>query len=331
MKMRKCKKSIMSVAVVALIICSICPTLAVNAEERDYVSISIENPGEYKPPVTDEDLIKMGIIDAEDTAESWYTNDAGGYTVTSDSILVIDWNKSIINRDKVTDMAIYSFWLNGHGDDYGELISSEDYDRIEAHWANGMWSFLSENEQPDVVYLYLKYLDDNSNQRYHGTWFPVQKTNYNISFKSADVIIEEGPEGTMYRLYNSNSGEHFYTANVEEARYLYSIGWRYEDYAWTAPTESNAPVYRLYNSNAGYHHYTTSGGERDYLVSIGWTDEGIAWYSDTNNSTPLYRLYNPNATGQYEAGAHHYTTNTAERDQLIAAGWIDEGIGWYGL
>lgn len=40
-------------------------------------------------------------------------------------------------------------------------------------------------------------------------------------------------------------------------------------------------------------------------------------------STAMYRLYNPNA------GEHHYTLSTVERDSLIAAGWNDEGIGWY--
>ena len=40
---------------------------------------------------------------------------------------------------------------------------------------------------------------------------------------------------------------------------------------------------------------------------------------------PLYRLYNPNAV----VGAHHYTTDRAERDTLVELGWTYEGIGWY--
>lgn len=31
----------------------------------------------------------------------------------------------------------------------------------------------------------------------------------------------------MYRLYNPNSGEHFYTANVAERDSLRRVGWRY--------------------------------------------------------------------------------------------------------
>lgn len=41
---------------------------------------------------------------------------------------------------------------------------------------------------------------------------------------------------------------------------------------------------------------------------------------------PLYRQYNPNAV----TGSHNFTTNKAENDSLVAAGWNEEGIGWYG-
>ena len=136
---------------------------------------------------------------------------------------------------------------------------------------------------------------------------------------------------TMYRLYNPNSGEHLYTNNSGEKDILTSIGWTYEGIAWTAPASSNTPVYRLYNPNSGEHHYTKDAGEKGILVGLGWNDEGIGWYSDDSQSTPLYRLYNPYATGQYEAGAHHYTKDVGERDTLIGLGWNDEGIGWYGV
>ncbi len=58
----------------------------------------------------------------------------------------------------------------------------------------------------------------------------------------------------MYRLYNPNSGEHFYTANQKEQKYLVSIGWKVEGKGWDAPDKSEKPVYRLYNPNAGDHH-----------------------------------------------------------------------------
>ena len=48
----------------------------------------------------------------------------------------------------------------------------------------------------------------------------------------------------MNRLYNPNSGEHFYTASPVEKVSLMDAGWNYEGIGWTAPADGNA-VYRL--------------------------------------------------------------------------------------
>ena len=148
---------------------------------------------------------------------------------------------------------------------------------------------------------------------------------------SKNITFVPFTEKQMYRLYNKYSGEHFYTSASAEKDNLVSYGWAYEGTAWIAPASSNTPVYRLYNPNSSEHHYTMKSSEKDFLVGVGWKDEGIGWYSDDNQGTPLYRLYNPNATGQYEAGGHHYTKDVNEKNGLIAAGWRDEGIGWYGI
>lgn len=110
----------------------------------------------------------------------------------------------------------------------------------------------------------------------------------------------------MHRLYNPNSGEHFYIADTEEKDRLIGYGWRYEGVGWYAPETSQIPVYRLYNSNAGDHHYTLNAAEKDNLIKAGWKYEGIGWYSDEAEGVPLYRQYNPNAK---KAGAHNYTSD----------------------
>lgn len=130
--------------------------------------------------------------------------------------------------------------------------------------------------------------------------------------------------GPMYRLYNPNSGEHFYTSGEGERDSLTSQGWQMEGTAWTAP-ESGDSVYRLYNPNAGDHHYTTNANEKDALVKAGWNYEGVSWYSSGDKT--LLRLYNPQAKG---AGSHHYTLNTGEKDNLVRQGWQDEGKAWQG-
>ncbi len=152
----------------------------------------------------------------------------------------------------------------------------------------------------------------------------------NVCVKAYGVVSDDDDEvktKTMYRLYNPNSGEHFYTANSSEQKMLVDIGWKDEGTGWIAPESSKTPVYRLYNPNMGDHHYTKSQAERDMLIGVGWKDEGIGWYSDDTKGTPLYREYNPNQ----KAWNHNYTTNQSEHRYLVSIGWKDEGIGWYGV
>jgi hypothetical protein len=145
--------------------------------------------------------------------------------------------------------------------------------------------------------------------------------------KSEETKLASGRYNAMFRMYNPNSGEHFYTSNADERGTLLVAGWRYEGISWNSPEGQGSPVYRLYNPNAGDHFYTTSKEEKDHLVDVGWRFEGIGWYSDSDQGLTVYRLYNPNAV----TGAHHYTTSTEERDHLVSVGWRYEGTAWYGV
>lgn len=148
---------------------------------------------------------------------------------------------------------------------------------------------------------------------------------YNGISASANVTVMDAFD--IYRMYNPNSGEHFYTKEYQENIVLQSAGWIFESVGWYAPKTSATPVYRMYNPNAGEHHYTTNQAEKEMLIKAGWNDEGIAFYSDDNKTVPLYRQYNPN---QF-ANNHNYTTSKGENDWLISLGWKEEGIGWYGM
>ena len=147
-----------------------------------------------------------------------------------------------------------------------------------------------------------------------------------------DAAHADGATQVMHRLYNPNSGEHFYTASEVERDAVAGAGWDYEGEGWTAPVTSSTPVYRLYSGTD--HHYTTSAVERDHLVSVGWSDEGTGWYSDDAQGVPLYRQFNPNvdpSAPTNNSGSHNYTTSLDEHGSLVSIGWNDEGIGWYGV
>ena len=129
----------------------------------------------------------------------------------------------------------------------------------------------------------------------------------------------------MFRMFDPNSGEHFYTGSEAERDFLVSVGWNYEGVGFTFSRTTGMPVYRLYDPVYGEHLYTMDVAERDMLIAQGWNIEGVAFNSAYDTEVPQYRLHNPNA----KRGAYHFTASIAERDMLIALGWEYQGIGFY--
>ncbi len=272
-------------------------------------------------------------------ASGWTSSDPSIATVTSSGLvrgLKAGYTTiSVKSGDKTLKktIAVYDGRITGPGTIQSNYIAQYKVDCS----IDGTWSFeLGENSADATITA-----DGKLTAKQVGKVTIVAKLDSNPKISvQLPITVQQGPvtdvedgnpgaPGTkiMFRLYNPNSGEHFYTASVVERDHLISVGWNDEGTGWTAPENSSSPVYRLYNANAGDHHYTTSVVERDHLISVGWNDEGIGWYSDDAQAVPLYRQYNPNAI----AGSHNYTTSTVERDHLISVGWNDEGIGWYGM
>ena len=225
-----------------------------------------------------------------------------------------------------------------HQEDVAASVGAEP-SKLLAHFINAGMKEGRQGSASFNVHAYMDYNPDlvaqfgNDYVKYYEHYMQTgYKENRNCTYETS----EEETECAMYRMYNPNSGEHFYTSNTTERMNLVLAGWNYEGIAWYAPERSTVPVYRLYNPNAGDHHYTTSEVEKESLKKTGWKYEGIGWYSDDSKGTnengevvgnvKLYRLYNPNAI----AGAHHYTIDKGEADVLVNAGWQAEGIGWYG-
>jgi hypothetical protein len=145
------------------------------------------------------------------------------------------------------------------------------------------------------------------------------------TFKIVAKQVETVP---IYRLFNTRTGEHFFTVSASERRrYLNAGNWNAEGIAWYAPKTSDEPIYRVSNPNNGYeHHYTKSKLEKDWLVALGWKYDGIAWYSDPNKAVPIYRHYHP----VQRTGNHHYTTSKGESEHIVKyEGWRYEGIAFY--
>ena len=137
--------------------------------------------------------------------------------------------------------------------------------------------------------------------------------------------VEERIVVHMFRMYNPNTGEHFYTGSEEERDNLIGHGWNYEGIAFTFPANTGAPVHRLFQPSTGEHLYTMDEAEKDRLLAEGWNYEGVAFNSAYDTEAVQHRLHNPNAT----VGAYHFTFSLEEKQMLIDAGWEYQGIGWY--
>lgn len=173
--------------------------------------------------------------------------------------------------------------------------------------ACGSWQYTSQ-----------MYYQGTANLRSHGVDTSV---DYNNIFRGLAAGQSE-----VYRLYNPNTGEHFYTKNYAEKLNLQNVGWRDEGLGWIS-SSSGTPVYRLYNPHAsgGDHYYTKSKYEAQQLVNKGWrwdNNGAPAFYS--NGSKNLYVAYNPNA----KSGAHNYTTSAYEQNSLLKKGWKYGAVAW---
>lgn len=135
----------------------------------------------------------------------------------------------------------------------------------------------------------------------------------------------------VYRLYNTWSHEHLYTANLDEYNGLVAKGWNGEGVGFVTPEDGSdqvdGQVYRLFNPNNKEHFYTKDSAEVERLKTIGWKYEAVAWNSAKSDQTPVYRLFNPYVT----EFTHYYTQSITDRDENVARGMRSEAIAWYAL
>lgn len=93
------------------------------------------------------------------------------------------------------------------------------------------------------------------------------------------VYIDAVP-GTrpIHRLYNLNTGRHYYTTSNGERDYLVSLsGWRFErdeGYLFPSATSGATEVFRLYNTLSGAHLYTTNAAMKDAILALTSGDSG---------------------------------------------------------
>jgi len=142
---------------------------------------------------------------------------------------------------------------------------------------------------------------------------------------------------------HSGFGHYFITSRPDEITKLDNgtfVGWSRtgsEFNAFAAPSASSAPVCRFFSTAFGLrssHFYTPFAAEcATRRADPHWLLESADAFdiavpaadgSCAVGFAPVYRLYN---NGQGGAPNHRYTTDVIVRAQMIAQGWMPEGLG----
>ena len=161
------------------------------------------------------------------------------------------------------------------------------------------------------------------------------QSNYRYTGKSffGNVIPMPG-NVPIYRL-TKLGGEVFLTADKTEYDTLSGssfTGHGIDFYANPGDSNSGFPVYRLYSQNEEKHIWTSDPIEYSQYIGYGFKYEGVAFtsISPINQETPppagkqlVYRFYIP------QSYSHFWTTELAERNRMITAGYNYEGVAWH--
>lgn len=130
------------------------------------------------------------------------------------------------------------------------------------------------------------------------------------------ALVEVG--GTpLYRVYNPNDGDHYFTTDKDEPSKLVQLGWRAEGAPYkvvAAEIDESGTVTAAKRHHAfgtaiwsAYNPYT---GE--YLLA----EEDVKFFTMQNGSQDVVRVYNP-----YTTGPAHLYTDADEAAGLTLLGW----------
>jgi len=276
-------------------------------------------------------------------AEDWARREAKFFADTARS-LGLDTGTAMINDAEDGNVRPEINWTNASLQ-FANQLKVLGFSNVK-HYTSLNWTTAANKLNPNALghknmwvaqYLYGKPSANNLRNTEFGAWQYSSQMYYrdisqrspidtSIAYISNFFSPTSGGSTPVFRMYNKNTGEHFYTISGYEKDSLVKSGWTYEGIGWNAP-KSGTPVYRIYNPNAkgGDHYYTISKYEADHNVSLGWKwDNGgePAFYAGGNIN--VYVQYNPNA----ESGSHNYTVNKYEHENLLKNGWKYGSVAW---
>lgn len=153
------------------------------------------------------------------------------------------------------------------------------------------------------------------------------------SYPAALALAAPEHLSPIFRFFDTQTGNHFYTASaVEKAQIQSSMPtFNYEGAAWSTPDKGpdTHNVFRFFDTKGGTHFLTDSVAERDVILATipNYTYEGVAFAAYNDVAGPghliLDRFYNT------QTGQHHFSASSEETASInqgaAGPGWISEG------
>ena len=231
-----------------------------------------------------------------------------------------NWSKATVNDLNTTLGTLQSDIVVKKGANYIKGSEQDDFTAASFdQYVSDYQEFLKNNTTPKTVADYQSQIDQ---------------------LTKIQAKLVEKDNGYVYRAYNKNNGDHYFTANKTTYDDLVKIGWNAEGSPYSTLTIDGVKydsakgayyradgnrilgqaIYSVYNRYTGEHLLTASKTEADNLPA-GWENEGPAFFAPQGATTDVYRLYNP-----YTHGPAHVYTGLKEYNNIVKAGWKGEDI-----
>ncbi|WP_052401212.1 InlB B-repeat-containing protein [Bifidobacterium callitrichos] len=258
----------------------------------------------------------------------------GKYTAPEGAKLTIDGEglKYVVNNGETASQSTGRIVAGAsYTAEWNKLGNADTLTQVEGYVNRGLKD--SEAEKLYTLDSYAQYKKDFQN--YLADKAEASKDGYTdkeykellSELKALQAKIVEVGDTELYRVYNPNNGDHYFTTSVKEQSALVKLGWKAEGAPYKVVSTDRAvhqfgeKVFSVYNPNTG-EHLLTFEGEADSLAKVGWVKENAKFYTVQNGSSAVVRVYNPNTNGP----AHLYT-NASEAKGLAAKGWIIDNNG----
>ena len=164
-----------------------------------------------------------------------------------------------------------------------------------------------------------------------------QSAELMVKVQAAQAKLQVKTDQSVYRLYNKQTGDHYFTVRQGEYDKLTTLGVNGEGVVFKAVSaktvddnpqlkENTTALYSVYNQNTG-EHLLVQQVEAEGLKAAGWqwdNDEKPVFYApNAGASEAVYRVYNPNTN----LAAHLYTAVAKEYTDLTNLGWKADNDG----